>query len=194
MRANWRWRGGEPGAVLVESVFVLPLLFVFLFATFDFALAFRDYQGTANASRVGARVASAAADSPTADYQTLQAIRRAAAAMPGDAIRKIVIFRAASVSSSVPEDCKASSVGLPGSCNVYAGADLTLPESRFGCDAQQNDPDRYWCPTDRHVAQSDPPDLVGVWVLVRHEFATRLVGAATTFTDQTVLQIEPRLR
>lgn len=194
MRTARRWRGGDSGAVLVESVFVLPLLFVFLFATFDFALAFRDYQGTANASRVGARVSSAAADSPTADYQTLQAIKRAAAAMPAGAIQKIVIFKAASVAATVPADCKASSVGLPGSCNVYAGSDLALPESKFGCDALQGDPDRYWCPTDRHVAQSDPPDLIGVWVQVQHDFATRIVGTTKTFTDQTVLQIEPRLR
>lgn len=184
----------DRGAVLVEAAFVLPLLFLFLFATFDFALAFRDYQTTANATRVGARVVSAAADAPTADYQALQAIKRATVAMPANAIEKIVVFKASSPGASVPADCAAGAVGLSGTCNVYSLADLSRPQSDFGCDALQNDPDRYYCPTDRKVAQSDPPDLVGVWVKVHHDFATRVVGSTKTFTDQTVMQIEPRRR
>lgn len=83
-----------------------------------------------------------------------------------------------------------------------AGIARTLDTQKiwFGClttgpNAGQS-PDRYWCPGTRKDARSDNnragPDYVGVWMKVKHPWVTRMFGADTTMTDQSVIQIEPR--
>jgi hypothetical protein len=83
-----------------------------------------------------------------------------------------------------------------------AGQSRTLDSNKiwFGClttgTHAGESPDRFWCPGDRKDARSDNdragPDYVGVWMKVDHQWVTRMFGRATTMTDQSVIQIEPR--
>lgn len=84
-----------------------------------------------------------------------------------------------------------------------AGTPRTLDESKlwFGCRTTgpnaNKSLDRYWCPKDRKVARSDNnrqgPDYVGVWIKARHSWVTKMFGSNKTITDQSVIQIEPRV-
>jgi hypothetical protein len=55
--------------------------------------------------------------------------------------------------------------------------------------------DNYWCPTTRKYALSGtngPPDYVGVYVVGVHHNLVGLFGASFTFSNDTVIRIEPR--
>jgi hypothetical protein len=77
-------------------------------------------------------------------------------------------------------------------------ADLKKASSQFGClDSSGNATkiDRYWCPTSRKSAltgTSGPPDYVGVYVKGVHNNLIGLFGKTFTFTNDTVIKIEPR--
>jgi hypothetical protein len=194
---------GEPtpcdgGAVLVEAAVALPVFVVLVLGIIEFGLAFKDYLTASNMTRTGARVASAAANDALADQRTLAALARASAAVSRGSIERIVVYRADSVDTPVPAVCTTSATGVasgPVRCNVYRVADLDRPATDFGC--QPTSPDRYWCPRDRKVAQAGPngpPDLVGVWVRLRHHYVSGLVGDSVELDSTTVMRVEPRRR
>lgn len=191
-------RHPEGGGVLVEATFVLPVFFALLLGVVEFGLAFKDYLTAANMSRTGARVASAAANDALADQRALAALERASAATSRAAIERIVVYRADTVDSPVPPVCTTSATGVASGavrCNVYGPADIGRAPADFGC--QPTSPDRFWCPRDRKVAQAGPggpPDLVGVWVKIRHDYLTGLVGSSVELTNRTVMRVEPRRR
>lgn len=188
----------EAGGALVEATFVLPVFFLLLLGVVEFGLAFKDYLTAANMSRTGARVASAAANEALADQRALAALDRASTAVARGAIERIVVYRADGPDSPVPAPCTTSATGVasgPVRCNVYGPTDLGRPPADFGC--QTTSPDRFWCPRDRKVAQTGPggpPDFVGVWVKVRHDYLTRIVGNSVELTNRTVMRLEPRRR
>jgi hypothetical protein len=177
---------------------VLPVFFILLLGAVEFGLAFKDYLTAANMSRTGARVASAAANDALADQRALAALDRASAAVARNAIQRIVIWRAAGVDDQVPSVCVTSPTGVATGavrCNVYGPADIGRAPADFGCGPTS--PDRFWCPRDRKVAQTGPggpPDLVGVWVKIRHDYLTRMVGSSVELTNRTVMRLEPRRR
>lgn len=177
---------------------MLPVFFVLLLGVVEFGLAFKDYLTAANMSRTAARVASAAANDALADQRALAALGRASAAVSRAAIERIVVYRADSVDSPVPPVCTTAATGIASGsvhCNVYGSADIGRPPTDFGCSATS--PDRFWCPRDRKVAQSGPggpPDLVGVWVKIRHDYLTGIVGSSVELTNRTVMRLEPRRR
>ena len=186
--------GDDRGAVLIEAAFVFPIVMMIFFGIIEFGLAFKDYLSAANGTLSGARVATTAGDDAMADYDILQAIARNADLIPTDQILSIVIFEATGPNDTLPTQCSGGS-SSPGRCNVYTGADLTRPESDFGCD-ETTDLDLSWCPGDRKVnsttATGGPPDYVGIYMRVNHPYVTGLFGATITITDTTIMRIEPR--
>ncbi len=203
MRRLHRRARGSRGAALVEAAFVTPIFAVLIFGILEFGLAFRDYLTVANASRDGARAASAFGDDQYADYNVIQVIRQATKGFQPNEIRRLIIFDAGAVGGSVltashpAHDCLTATVGIPNICNVYDAADLKLPKSSFGCQTGQN-LDRYWCPAalngqdGREIRASGPPDYVGVYVQTRHEFVTGLFGSSINLEDELVMRIEPQ--
>ncbi|MEZ5165757.1 MAG: pilus assembly protein [Acidimicrobiales bacterium] len=121
---------GERGATLVESAIITPVLMLFVFAIFEFGFAFRDYLTVANVTRDGAREASVAGNVGNADYRTLRAMQRAAAALARRRADLMVIFEAAGPNSNVPSTCKAGTAVI-GVCNVYTSSSFasTTPSS-----------------------------------------------------------------
>ncbi len=183
---------GDRGATIVEAAIYSPLLFVLLFGVLEFSLAFRSYLTASNGTRDGSRMASVMGDSGDADLRILEDLEVAMAAVPDESIQRIVIWRADSPSDDVPAGCAAGSPSASGAnpCNVYDGGDFDLEADDFGCSSVS--PDRFWCPTDRNAALNDPPDYVGIWVSVQHDYVTGLFGGSSTITDQTIMRIEPQ--
>ena len=188
---------GERGTAIVELVLIVPVLLTLAVGIAEFGLGWRDSLTVSNAMRAGARVGSAAANNRTADYEVLQAVRAAVADLPTGAVERIVVYDAAGLDGDVPTTC---TQGTPGpTCNVYTEADLTRPVSAFGGTATScaaDAIDRFWCPTQRKARQSGvggPPDYLGVWVQVRHDFVTGLFGGGLTITDGAVMRLEPQL-
>lgn len=195
---------GERGATLVEAAFLLPLFFFLVFGILEFGFAFKDYLTLANATRDGARTGTTAGNQPNADYLILREIQAAASAMPDGSIERIVIFHAAGPESDVPAGCKAgtasSGSGTPdydGACNVYTPSDFALDADEFDCGGPGSAPDGDWCPLVRKVAvtgSQGPPDYLGIWMEVRYDYITGLFpGGGMTFTDTTIMRIEPRI-
>lgn len=195
---------GERGSVLVEAAFITPVLFFLLFSILEFGTAFRDYLAVANTTRDGARAASVFGNDSSADFDILQSISNASNVIDRRDIQRIVIYKATGPNSPVPTACTTATVGIINSCNVYSANAMDLAESEFGCRADRN-LDRYWCPTattvtspaqtGRKVAMSGsngPPDYIGVWIKVNHIWVTGLFGRSLTFTDSTVMRMEPQ--
>lgn len=192
-----RSRAGEKGAALVEAAFMTPVFMLLLFGVLEFGLVFRDYLTVANASRDGARAASAYGDDLYADYNVIQVVRQATKGFRPNEIQRLIIFNAQSVGGSVQTTshpahaCLTSSTGISGVCNVYRASDLSRPKSDFGCKSGQN-LDRFWCPTGREVRASGPPDYIGVYVMANHNYITGLFGRSLTLEDELVMRIEPQ--
>jgi hypothetical protein len=179
---------GERGAALVEAAIVSPVIILLVFGMIEFGLVFRDYLTVANTTRSAARVGSAAGADADADYDILQALRGASSAIDATTIEKIIVFEATSPTGGVPVDCVSAPVS--GKCNHYDGSDFSRPSSDFTCTGSA--PDRFWCPTDRVDRQSGPPDWIGVYVEVRHDYVTGLFGSTRMIKDTTVMRIEPK--
>ena len=202
-RARRRRARGDGGAALVEVALITPVFFLLIFGILEYGLAFRDYLTVANASRDGARAASAFGDDQYTDYNVLQVIRQSTKGFRPNEVQRVIIFDAGTVGGSVlntshpAHACLNATVGIADVCNVYTGAALSLPKSSFGCRTDQN-LDRYWCPTalngqnGREVRASVGPDYVGVYVQTRHDFITGLFGPGLTLKDELVMRIEPQ--
>lgn len=183
---------GDAGATIVEAAIYTPLLMLVLFGILEFSLAFRSYLTVSNGTRDASRMASVMGDSGDADLRILDDIEIAMAAVPDESIQRIVIWRADGPADEVPVGCAAGTPTSGGSspCNVYTAADFGREADEFGCISAA--PDRFWCPTDRASALSDPPDYVGIWIQVEHDYVTGLFGASRTIADQTIMRIEPQ--
>jgi Flp pilus assembly protein TadG len=186
---------GERGSALVEAAFITPLVFLVIFGILEFGWAFHDKLTVGNMSQSGARAASTQGNDPLADYQFVQAVDKAASALPRGQIQYVVLYKAASATDHVPASCTGGT-SQSAVCNVYVPANFAAPSTQFGCGATALD--RFWCPTSRKVASTaatgGPPDYVGVYVKVRHDTVTRLFGTGWTFTEDTVAREEARKR
>jgi hypothetical protein len=189
----------QRGAAIVEFVLIAPVLLLLAIGVAEFALGWKDSMTVSNGMRAGARVGSAAATTRLADYEVLQAVEAALADLPDGAIERIVVYRANGPDGEISTTCAA---GTPSSsatapCNVYTEADLARPATDFaGSTCSASAPDRHWCPTSRLARQSGtggPPDYLGVWVRVRHDFVTNFFGGSLTITDNAVMRLEPQL-
>ena len=193
-----RAREGERGATLVEAAFLLPLFFFLVFGILEFGFGFRHYLTVANGTRDGARTATVAGNQTDADYLILQAIQRSMSAMPEDDIDRIVVWHASGPEATVPPGCLAGTpqADLGAECNVYAPVDFALADGEFDCAGPGSAADESWCPTTRKTATTGtygPPDYIGITIEVSYDYITGLFpGGGMTFTDTTIMRIEPR--
>jgi TadE-like protein len=191
----------EWGATLVEAAIVTPIFFLLIFGVMEVGGAYKDKLALSNAVTAGARTASAAADDALADYNILRAVEKALSAAPRSSIEYVVVFNAGGPDGVPTPTCKTGSsspgTGLArtGACNVYTTASFDEDQSHFGCKPTYN-VDRYYCPSDRKVvltaANGGPPDVVGVWIKMRHAYYTKFIADSVVLTDQCVIAVEPR--
>jgi Flp pilus assembly protein TadG len=189
----------ERGAAIVEAGIVSLVFFTLLFGIIESGLAFRDYLTTANIARSGARVASGHANDVDADYQVVQAVQKAAKGIGNGTLNYIVVFKATDFTTSLATMSPTCAAGtsVSGTCNVYTPTDFARPTTDFTCSATLPSPDKFWCPNSRKIAASTasggPPDYIGVYVKVTHRNIFKIWRSSFTFTDQTIIRIEPRL-
>ncbi len=191
-------RRDERGVAIVEASIVSLLFFTLIFGVMEFGLAFRDYLTTANITRAGARTASGHANEQKADYIVLQSVKKAAAGLGGNGqVNYVVVFLATDFNSKLETMSPSCAAGTPvaGVCNVYTPSDWARATTDFGCSTTVPSPDRFWCPLNRKFAASvssgGPPDYVGVYVKVTHRNIFKFLRPSFTFTDQTIIRIEP---
>jgi len=200
-RARSRIR--ERGAILVEAAIIAPIAIALVFGAMELGYAYYGKLTVEHMSIAGARVASGNANDVLADYNMLQAIKDAKGGVGASSITKIVIYRATGPNDRVPTACKTAAVvnsSTTRGCNFYTGADLSLASSNFGCvgpPGPTTKKDNYWCPTSRKSALlssngNGPPDYVGVYVVGIHSNLVGLFGKTFTFSNDTVIRIEPR--
>src|SRR4051812_2782916 len=98
---------GDAGAAVVEAALVSPLFIYLLFSMIEMGLYFRDYLTIGATSTDAARLGAILGDQADSDFQVIQTVMRTSAPIPRASIKKLVIFRATSGStSSVPTTCK----------------------------------------------------------------------------------------
>jgi Flp pilus assembly protein TadG len=190
----------DRGAVMVEAALVTPLLVFLLFGTLEFGLLFRSHLTLNNATQAGARAASIAGNQLDADYRILQNIKKESGAIQASSIERIVIYHAASTTDEPSAGCTSgiasTGTGTPdwtGACNVYTYANFADAQTAFGCGTTQID--RYWCPTSRKTSVSgpqSPPDFLGVWIQVKHNWVTGLFGNSITLNQRVIVKLEPK--
>lgn len=193
----------ERGAVLVEAAIIAPIAIALVFGAMELGYAYYGKLTVEHMSIAGARAASGSANDYLADYNTLSAVEDAMTGVGASSIAKIVIYRATGPGDRVPTACKTGPVADSSSvrgCNYYTGADLALDPDQFGCvgpPGPTTKKDSYWCPTTRKAALlassgNGPPDYVGVYVVGEHNNLIGLFGKSFTFSNDTVIRIEPR--
>lgn len=204
MRAIWRLRArrarGERGAALVEMIMITPVLVMLAIGILEFGLAWRDSITVSSTLRAGARVGSNAGKDRLADYNSLLAVQAAVASIPNTQIVKIVIYKSTTADGTIPANCKTSTSGILGSCNVYTSAQLAaLSTANFGTTGSglgatcaSGSLDAMWCPLGRETRQAVGTDYFGIWMQVSHPYVTRVFpGSGITISDSTVMRIEP---
>ena len=198
-----RSRIRERGAILVEAAIIAPIAIALVFGAMELGYAYYGKLTVEHMSIAGARAASGSANDYLSDYSMLQAIKDAKGGIGAGSITKIVIYRATGPSDRVPTACKTAAVAnspTTRGCNVYTGADLSLASTNFGCvgpPGPSTKKDNFWCPTGRKSALlatngNGPPDYVGVYVVGIHKNLVGLFGKTFTFSNDTVIRIEPR--
>ncbi len=207
MRALRRARR-EDGAVAVEAALVLPILALLVFGMIEFAFVMRDYAVIASDTRIGARLASTAAnsgpgtcnntdpaappctngDSPALAQLAADAIQRSGSAMNPDNINYVLIY-------------KANDKGYPG-----ADGNTTMPSS---CGTVANCVKFTWVKSQNAFRYADgkwlsstisacfpgtaanPLDRVGIYLDTTHKMITGMFGAKLNLSDSTVMNFEP---
>jgi hypothetical protein len=190
----------ERGAAAVEAAMILPLFVVLIFGIIEVGSMFLNLSAVRNASREAARQASASASSPTADQEALFTARKSLSTLVGS-LEGIIIFKAATLNDKVPTSClTALHTGAPvpvGTfCNVYHANQVRNPDiTHFGA-ATVGDPllwDGKWPAQLRNdsLSTTQIPDLVGVYVELRHAGATGLLPKRT-IRSLNIFQLEPQ--
>ncbi len=201
-RLSGRRRGRERGAVAVEAALVTPVILLILLGIVEMSFALRDYVSVTSATRVGARVASAAPDAGPATCETgplappcapgsvpalaqaaADAIQKSGSAMPQDSINYILVY-------------KANDKGFPGANGV-----TTMPSS---CAAVANcvrftwrataDAFRYadgsWLSTSINACVNES-DTLGVYMSANHKWISGIFGSSIDLGDRAVMKFEP---
>lgn len=178
---------GQRGAVLIEAALILPVLMVFLLGIMEFGLVYASGATAAGSSRSGARLAA----TNYAPAGTVTANQRAAA----DEIAAAVSADLENLSNAAPTGMTIyKAVGSDGSpAGGFPGDDMV-----GGCTTNCF---RYtWNGTSMTYSSggwSNPDacgltvDSVGVFVQVRHDYLTDMIGSSRMVGGHTVMRLEP---
>jgi hypothetical protein len=210
------WRKSDRGASLVESALASLVLIITLLGILEFSLFFRDYLSVKDAADTAAGEAASfgsrfdEATGITADAVVVAAIRNATGVFPAENIEKIVVWQADIGSKSAPpEECINSTVAIRTAttkCNVYEKAAIGAVQSGqmsyFACEenGQTKEPIfssnvqacGYPSFTRKDEIGQESIDYVGVYIRVRHNFATSFFSEGMTISAYSVKHMEVR--
>lgn len=181
-RATGR-RSRTRGAALVEATLVLPLLVLLVFGVVELGLLIDTATVTSNAARNGARLASAnyADAENAAERQAVLTSVRVSVEESLNALR-------ANVTPLELWIYEANADGYPGGSGFDSCSGSCI---RYAWDGERfSNPTGSW--TDPQACGVEL-DRVGVYVKVRHEYLSRIIGAGHTIGEHTVMRLEPRI-
>lgn len=187
---------------MIEAAFVAPIFFLIIFGIFEFGFLLRNSLTMDNAAGDAARAASVHGDAPDADFQIIRALDHALEPAGLEALDFVVVYRASGPDDTVPPSCLTASQGPAGTtlCNRYTASDFFLPyidpvtnleTNNWRCASPSQSVDRFWCPADRESAVSGPPDYVGVYIELNHDYMTGFIGDSRTLRSNRIVRIEP---
>ena len=190
LRRRYSWQS-ERGATIVEAALATPLLFLLITAVFEFGLTMRTELTVDAATREAARTLTTLGSAPDSDYRALRKIAGRLEAVTNLTVTRIVVFNASTAGDDFDAPLLASCLGgsVAGVCSSYSPGALTAQPSQFQCAGGALD--ASWCPAGRKNAQTDPPDLVGVYIVATQESATSMFGSNHVVSSQMVMRIEP---
>ncbi len=163
------------------------MLLMLVFGIVEFGFIFKDTLTLANASRAGARQASAATTDPSADWFVLQAVAGASGALTQ--VQQVIVFKATSPTGTVPSACLTSA--QPGLCNVYNQTDLSITQATFLAPGYTKDDAWPSLTRQTSIAAVGGPDYLGVYVTAQHTSVLNLVVPSRTLHDSVVMRLEP---
>lgn len=193
----------ERGAVVVEAALVTPLLMALILGIIEMALLMKDDVALTSAVRNGGRIASAnaaagpggvneggdcvspcsPANAPMFAQLAANAIQSAGTALPRDSIQELWIY-------------KANDKGFPGANGSTAMTCSTNCVKYKWVPAK--DQFRYYSgswtsSTVNACANSTAPpiDVLGVYMLARHDFVSGFFGKSVNIEDHAVFTFEP---
>ena len=195
-------RRDDRGAVAVEAALVTPILLLLVFGIVEVSLLMRDTVATTSAVRVGARIASAAANAgpgtcpvvvppetstctparaPGFAQAAADAIASAGSAMPKDSIDWILIYRANTEGYPQPEGNTA--LACTTDCVKYVWKD-SANQFQYSSGA--------WDSTLVNACVNDPSrTTLGISMEARHPFITGLFGDGLSINERSVMDFEP---
>jgi hypothetical protein len=207
VRARWRARRQEQGAVALETALMLPILMVVVLGIVELGFLMRDHNVVVSNVRTGARIASTGAgagpgvcetgpeappctpaSSPLLAQMAADAIQRSGSAMPVDQIEHILVYKANDKGYPGPD----GATTMPTSCAGYSNCVRfvwrpSLDKFRYA--------EGSWNSTTISACfpgtAAKPLDRVGVQMLAKHKTFTGLFGSTLTLQDHAVLNFEP---
>jgi len=186
-------RRSESGAALVEAAIILPVLMLFLLGIMEFGLVYASGATATGASRSGARLAATSYAPAKTDSNS----RRTAANAIADAVSAdskaltsatpvgMVIYKVDSTSAD-----GAPSGGWPGN-NAFLSGGCSSNCFRYlwsGSPAKMTYSSGDWAVPD---ACGATVDSIGVYVIIKHSYLTKLLGDSTYVTGRTIMRLEP---
>jgi hypothetical protein len=180
---------GDQGAVLVEAVFVLPVVIFIVLSIFEFGLLMAAQSTTQSATRDGVRFASAnyavsGSNKGAADAIAAEVAKDLSARMGYDTPVRLIVYKA---------DVNGAPVGGYGSC-------LSCYRYTWDGSAWLYDPSSpQWLNPLACINfdSSDPNaglntlDSIGAYVELNHAYVTGAFGSSTLLKEHTVSRLEP---
>jgi hypothetical protein len=177
----------DRGAVLVEAVFVLPIVIFIVMGIIEFGLLYVATSTTNSATRDGVRVGSAnfavSGDKKAAADQIADAVAKDLGASTGfDTPIRLWIY-------------KANANGFPGTLTDFASCAVTCYRYTWGGTSwtYDNGSPGWTNPS----ACIDPAsglnilDSIGAYLEVRHTYVTKAFGTSQVVKEHTVSRLEP---
>jgi Flp pilus assembly protein TadG len=172
------------GAILVEAAFVLPLLIVLVLGIVEYSIAFNKSATVANASRAGARTASALPKDADYATKTADSVAAALTSLGSDAPQEMWVYKVATGTDDDPIG------GSFGSCSDCIGYTWNSAARTFNTASPMgSDP---WTANEQNACvDSTHPDRLGIYVKAEHEYLSGMFGTSRTLESRTVVRLEP---
>ncbi|MEY2403278.1 MAG: hypothetical protein QOD38_829 [Acidimicrobiaceae bacterium] len=172
---------GDRGVVLVEAVFIFPVVFFILMAVIEFGLLVAGQSTTQSSTREGARFASAnfgvAANKRVVSDQIRDEVTKDLGALTGyDTPIQLLVYK--SNVNGIP--VKGSLGACTESCFHY-----TWNGSAFAYDNSSPG----W--SDPQACIGSTLDSIGIYVEVRHNYVTGAFGSSKLLAEHSVSRLEP---
>ena len=186
---------------MVEAAIILPVLMVFLLGIIEFGLVYATGTTATGASRSGARLVAATFGPTTGN------LHNATNTGPADDVAKAVSADLTALTSATPIGMVVYAVDTTNTDGRPVGGFPAKTNSMSGCATKcirymWNDSTKQMTyqsgsltATDFNVCNANPVanplGNVGVWVLIRHSYLTKLIGTYNYVDGKTIMRIEP---